>query len=344
MRNSLKVAVLESQGLNLKEIPKLECNKGEIIVRLKVCGICGSDLRNIFDKSCMPTAKLGHEISGVVSKAGSEVKNFKIGDQVFLHHHCSCDKCHYCLHGNQTMCTKFTNEIEPCGFAEEILVSKWIIDRGGIFKIPHNVSFEEASLIEPLACCLRAWRKFSFQKNDSIAIFGFGPIGALHALLAKMFGIKKIFCVDLDNFRLNFCMSKKIGTSIMSTKKDFELIRKKTETGGVDIVIIATSDFSTVNHAIDLVRKGGTILIFGEPGSTEIINVDMNQFHSKEISLLTSYSASNRDVGDAFRLVEKKIINIEQLITHEFSIKQINDAINFAKNGTEKMKVIVKQD
>lgn len=340
----MKVAVLESHGLQLEEIPKLECGENEILVKLKVCGICGSDLGNIFGKSCKPTTKLGHEISGIVSKVGSKVKNFEIGNRVFVHHNCSCNKCHYCLHGNQTMCSRFTNEVIPCGFAEEILVSKWIIEQGGVFKIPDNVSFEEAALLEPLACCIKAWKKFSFLKNDSVAIFGFGPIGALHALLARMFGMKKIFCIDVNHFRLDFCASQKIGTSIISDKSGFNTILKKTNMRGVDIVIIATSDFSTINQAVKLVRKGGTILIFGEPNFREIVTIDMSQICTKEISLLTSYSASNNDVKDAQKLVEKKIVNVGQLITHEFSIKQIIDAISYAKFGSNKMKIIVKQD
>ncbi|MDC0928233.1 alcohol dehydrogenase catalytic domain-containing protein, partial [Nitrosopumilus sp.] len=153
------------------------CNEKEIIIKLKACGICGSDIGNIFQTSSKPTNKIGHEISGVISEVGKKIKDHKVGDRVIINHHCPCEKCYFCLHGNETMCEKFTEQIEPCGLAEKFKISNWIIEKKGIFKIPEKMSYNEATMIEPLACCLRSWNKIGIQKRDSVMIFGFGLIG-----------------------------------------------------------------------------------------------------------------------------------------------------------------------
>ena len=125
-------------------------------------------------------------------------------------------------------------------------------------------SYEEAALIEPLACCVRAWSKIKYQKNDTVAILGVGPTGMMHVLLAKLFEFSKIFCMDLNDFRLDFV--KKFGvTTIRSDNPD--LIRKINDDTsiGVDVAIVATSSLDAFQDAIKLVRKGGTVVMFGVP-------------------------------------------------------------------------------
>ena len=339
----MKVTILDSNHVKLVDMSEPVCCEGGIIVKLMACGICGSDLTNIFSLSCKPSQKLGHEISGIISEISPNVKNYKVGDRVIIHHHSSCGNCYYCNHGNDTMCPQFTTQIEPCGLSEQILVSKWIVEQGGVIKIPYSISFEEATLIEPLACCIRAWKKISFVKDDSVAIFGFGPIGALHALIAQNLGLKKIFCIDKDRTRLNFCKSYKIGKSLMSNDKNLQKnILKETNDIGIDIVIIATADLSTITKALKIIRKGGIIMVFGEPTNNQSVNIDVSKFYSNEISILTSYAATNEDMKNALGLVENKIIDISKLITHRFSIIQVSEAINFAKFGINRMKVVIK--
>jgi len=187
----MKIVSIESNVPVLKNHPEPICGNKEIIVKLKACGICGSDIGNIFEISSKPTKKIGHEISGIVSEVGKNIDDIKIGDRVLVNHHCSCQKCHFCLHGNNTMCDKFTEEIEPCGLAEKFLVKNWILKNEGVFKIPNKMSFNEATLIEPFACCLRAWKKIQVKKNDSIMIFGFGTIGIIHSIIAGEKGLNR---------------------------------------------------------------------------------------------------------------------------------------------------------
>ena len=194
----------------IKDIEKPKLGKGDILVKMHACGICGSDVEKVFGKYGQPSMRLGHEPSGVVSEVGGNVTGLKKGDRVFVHHHVPCYTCHYCLHGNETMCEKYyETNLSPCGLSEQFVVPAWNVEHGGVLKIPDSISFEEAAMIEPLACCVRAWKKFSFQKGDSVAIFGVGATGMMHVMMAQANDFDKIFCFDVNNFRLDF--SKKFG-------------------------------------------------------------------------------------------------------------------------------------
>ncbi len=207
----MKAAIVKGPAnveINNVERPRL--GKGDLMITMKACGVCGSDLEKIYGQYTQPSMKLGHEPSGVVSEIGQDVRGFKKGDRVFVHHHVPCYSCHFCMHGNETMCQMYSEtNIFPCGIAEEFLVPEWNVSHGGVIKLPDNVSFEEASMIEPLACCVRAWNKVKFKKDNSVAILGAGPTGMMHVMLSKAFGMKDIFCLDINNFRLEF--AKKLG-------------------------------------------------------------------------------------------------------------------------------------
>ena len=215
----MKAAVVKSNSnIEIKNIQNQSVGPSDILVKMRACGICGSDVEKVFGKYGQPSMKLGHEPAGIIVEVGSEISNFSVGDRVFTHHHVPCysDDCHECNHGNETMCKKYyESNLEPCGLADEYIVPEWNVKHGGVLKIPNSMSFEEAAMIEPLACCIRAWNKFTHKNNDSIAILGIGPTGIMHALLAKLYGFRKIFCLDLNEFRLDF--AKKFETTTINS-------------------------------------------------------------------------------------------------------------------------------
>ena len=243
-------------------------SEGDILVKMKVCGICGSDLEKIYGHYGMTSARLGHEPSGEVLAIGNKVKGIKIGDRVFVHHHVSCNSCHYCRHGNNTMCEYYQkSNIDPCGLADKFLVPAWNVERGGVLKLPDSMTYEQASLIEPLACCLRALNKVPFQRGDDVVIFGSGPAGIMLLTLAKLAGAGNIFIVDINNFRLEFS-SKLIPEALFLnalTENSSTIIRNNTKSRGVDISIVATSSLTALSNAIEVTRKGGYIILFGVP-------------------------------------------------------------------------------
>ena len=332
----MKVVSIKSKVPVIENHEEETCGEDEIIVKLKACGICGSDIGNIFEKSSKPTHKIGHEISGIVSEIGKKIKDYQIGERIIINHHCQCENCHYCLHGNETMCEKFTEEIEPCGLAEKFKISNWIIQKKGIFKIPEKMSFSEATMIEPLSCCLRSWKKIHTQKNDSVMIFGFGLIGIFHSLIAKQNGLKTTI-VDDDDFRKKIGEDEKLGQNFLNFKNTE--FKKYDEV--IDLCIIANHDLACVNVAVNVLRKGGTILFFGEPRANSIIKLDMSLIYSKEIKIITSYSATNNNFFEAMDFISKNNINLKKFVTHEFKIEDAVKGIKIAKEGKKRIKVII---
>jgi len=311
-------------------------NKNEIIIKLKACGICGSDIGNIFENSSKPSTKIGHEISGVISEVGNKIKDYKIGERVILNHHCPCEKCYFCLHGNETMCEKFTEQIEPCGLAEKFKISNWIIEKKGIFKIPEKMSFNEATMIEPLACCLRSWNKIEIQKKDTVMIFGFGLIGIFHSIIANQKQLETII-VEKDNFRKEFGKTEKLSHNFLNFKNtEFKKYNEE-----INLCIIANHDITCLNAAVKVLKKGGTILFFGEPRANSIIKLDMSLIYSKEIKIITSYSSTNKDFIDAMEFISKNNMDLSKFITHEFKIENAVEGIKIAKEGKNRIKVII---
>ncbi|MDE1770768.1 MAG: zinc-dependent dehydrogenase [Thaumarchaeota archaeon] len=329
--------------VQIKNIDRPQIGKGEISVIMKACGVCGSDLEKIYGKYSQPSMRLGHEPSGIVSAVGDGVTSLKKGDRVFTHHHVPCYSCHFCLHGNETMCLKYSEtNLSPCGLAEEFIVPEWNVSHGGVIKLPDHVSFEEASMIEPLACCVRAWNKIKFKKGDSVAILGSGPTGLMHLMLSKIYGIQDIFCFDLNDFRLDFAEKFGITETIRSDDPDaYQKILSKTQNRGVDVAMLATGSLNAIAQAIDFVRKGGTIMLFGVPSKDAKMSLDMSKVYSKEITITPSYAASENDTNEAFRLIEQGTIDVKKLITHKFDLADSAKALDYAHQGKDSMKIII---
>ena len=336
-------SVKEPSVISVDEIEKPNLESGDILVQMHACGICGSDLEKVFGQYGQPSMRLGHEPSGIVLDVGSGVTEFKKDDRVFTHHHVPCYDCHFCKHGNETMCKKYyETNLSPCGLSEEYVVPSWNVSHGGVLKISDSLSYEEAAMIEPLACCVRAWTKFQYREGDSTAIFGVGPTGMMHVMLANAKKFSKIFCFDVNDFRLDFAKKFNIAASISSmdeTRK--QQILDNTDNQGVDVAIVATSSLKALDDAIDMVRKGGTVMMFGVPSKGAKLDLDMSKIYSKEITLVTSYAASDSDTKEALNLIESSQIDVKQLITHTYSISDSQKAFDHARTGENAMKIII---
>jgi len=336
-------SVKEPSVISVDETEKPTLGSGDILVQMHACGICGSDLEKVFGQYGQPSMRLGHEPAGLVLDVGSDVTEFKKGDRVFTHHHVPCYDCHYCNHGNETMCKKYyETNLSPCGLSEEYAVPAWNVSHGGVLKISDSLSFEEAAMIEPLACCVRAWTKFHYQEGDSAAIFGVGPTGMMHVMLAQAKKFSKIFCLDVNDFRLDFAKKFNITESINSMNEERnQKILDHTDGMGVDVAIVATSSLKALEDAIGMVRKGGTVMMFGVPSKGAKLDLDMSKIYSKEITLVTSYAASDKDTKDALELIESSQIDVKQLITHTYSITDSQKAFDHAHSGDNAMKIII---
>ena len=336
--------VKSNSNVEIKNVEKPRVGPGDILVKMRACGICGSDVEKVFGKYGQPSMRLGHEPAGIITEVGSEVSNFVVGDHVFTHHHVACysDNCHECSHGNETMCKKYyESNLEPCGLADEYIVPEWNVKHGGVLKIPDSMSFEEAAMIEPLACCIRAWQKSRIMNGDSVAILGIGPTGIMHAMLAKLYGFEKIFCLDLNEFRLDFAKKFEATTIHSGNTNALEQIKSETANQGVDVVIVATSSLNALKDAVNFVRKGGTIVMFGVPSKGANVELDMSELYSKGITIVNSYAASDFDTKEALEKISNKQINVSQLITHKYNLQECQEAFVHAKSGDNAMKIII---
>lgn len=329
--------------VEIRIIEKPTVQSGEILVRMHACGVCGSDLEKIYGQYSQPSMRLGHEPSGIISQIGENVKNFKKDDRVFVHHHVPCYSCHFCLHGNETMCQKYSEtNLSPCGLAEEFVVPEWNVSHGGVIKIPDTMSFDEAAMIEPLACCVRAWNKIKIKKGDAVAIFGAGPTGMMHVMLSQVYEMNEIFCFDVNDFRLSFAKKFGITESIKSTDSmAYEKILAKTQNRGIDIAIVATGNINAISQAIEFVRKGGTVVLFGVPTKDAKLQLDVSKVYSKEITIVPSYAASESDTLAAFRLIQDNKVQVKRLITHRFDLAESKKALECAHQVNDTMKIII---
>jgi L-iditol 2-dehydrogenase len=338
------VFVKDKKTVTIDELSSPKASAGDILIRMKACGLCGSDLEKVYGDYGMSSGRLGHEPSGEIASVGELVSGYSIGDRVFVHHHVPCYCCHFCRHGDFTMCTMFrSSNIEPCGLAEEILVPEWNISRGGVIRLPVNVSFEKAALIEPLACSIRALSKCNILKGDDIAILGAGPAGIMLALLAQSVGCGKIFLIDVNQFRLdlakNHCHVECLNISKQPNVE--EIIRSSTDNRGVDISVVATSNPQAMVQSFSLTRRAGKIILFGVPSKGTRVTLDASVIYSNELSLVPSYAASEVETNQACSLLNNNRIDVDWIITHRFDLKQANDAILCAHEAKDSMKVIV---
>lgn len=336
------VFVKEQNSVSIDDIPAPNIGDGDVLVKMKACGLCGSDLEKVYGHYGMVSNRLGHEPAGVIEAVGKNVKDFKAGDRVFVHHHVPCYSCHYCKHGDYTMCPSYQkSNIDPCGLAELFLVPEWNVSRGGLIRLPDNVSFEEAAMIEPLACCIRAIDKANITNIDDVGVIGVGPAGIMHVLLAKAYGARHVFALDINDFRLDF--AKKLGADLTlnMSKEDVSKIKEATDGRGVDVAIIATGNTRAFLQSLEITRSGGKVVLFGVPPKGSTIQLDVNRIFSNEIKLIPSLAASEKETNQALELIKNKRVDIKSIITHRFSLERASDAIKCAYEAKDAMKVVV---
>jgi len=329
-----KISLVESEVPGHKD--------DEIVVRMRSCGICGSDLEKVYGNYGMKSLRVGHEPAGAVIKVGKNIKKFQEGDRVFVHHHVSCYSCRYCIQGNYTMCNYYqTSNIDPCGLSEEFIVPKWNIEHGGVLKLPDTISYDEAALIEPFACCIRGLNKISIKHGDNVAILGAGPTGVMHTLLARLWGANKIVVSDINEFRLGFVGQYGADTVNLNQGRLEDAINKNTNNLGVDITILATGSIKAFESSLKITRRGGKILLFGVPSVGSKFDLDLNSLYSNEQIIIPSYGASEIETNQALSLMSDKSIDLLSLITHRFQIKKTSDAFKCAHDAFDAMKVLV---
>ncbi len=342
----MRAAVLEAIGkLALKEVPTPHAGPGSIVLRVMACGVCGSDLR-IFKHGHARTpfpAILGHEVAGEVVDVG-EGAPFEPGQRVAITPRISCGKCWYCTHNRYTYCPtgrSFGYAIAG-GLAEYMLVPAEGVRLGVANRFADTLPYDEAALAEPLACCLHGQKQSRLERGDSVAIIGGGPIGLMHALLAKALGAGPCLVIDHDPRRVEMvrCLAP-CAVFDSSSADPLPAVKEMSEGRGADVVIVAASSATAQEQALRLAAKGGRVNFFGGlPPNTPPISLDSNRVHYDEVSLQGSHGSTPEENRKALELLQSGAVKLEGLITHKFGLDLVEEAILATQNKAG-LKVVV---
>jgi L-iditol 2-dehydrogenase len=339
----LKAVFIKGLGeIEIKDVPIPKINSKEVLVKMIVCGVCGTDIEKIKGKSATPL-KLGHEVAGVIVEVGSAVKNFAVGDRVFVHHHVPCYTCYYCRHGDYTLCDEFPkSNLDPCGMAEYFRVPEDNVEKGAILKLPNEVEFDEAALIEPIGCCIRGLNKAKVNAGDDVLIIGAGPIGLIMISLLKLFGAGNIIVSETSSFRLSIAKSFNVNAAVNPINENLkETVYEVTDGRGVDLAIVAVGNAKVIPQALDLLRKGGKLLLFGSPPPGDLLIYDANKIFLRELKIIPSYSTTEIETNIALKLLKLKKIDVSKLVSHRFKLDEAEKALKLAAESDKALKILI---
>lgn len=341
-RNKMRVAMwYNNRDVRLEKMPMPQIGHGELLVRIEACGICGSDVMEWYRLDRAPLV-LGHEIGGQIVAIGEGIESYHVGDRISAAHHVPCNTCRYCLNGHHTACdTLRRTNSDPGGLAEYIRLPAINVDRG-VFLLPDEVSYEEATFVEPLACVLRGQRLANMRPGSSVLVVGSGIIGLLHGLLAHTLGASRVIATDISDYRLK--AARRFGAEVV-IQADEDLpagVRQVNQGRLADLVIVCTGAKSAIVQALDSVERGGTVLLFAptDPGVT--IPVSINElFFSNGITLTTSYAGSPADYQTALELIRAGTLPVKQMITHRLSLAETGLGFQLVAEAKNSIKVII---
>jgi L-iditol 2-dehydrogenase len=306
------------------------------LIRVHACGICGTDLKKIATGSHSAPRIFGHETAGTIVAVGEGVSKFKVGDRVLVFHHIPCRECYYCQHKVFAQCPTYkkvgvTAGYEPSGggFSEYVRVMDWIVERGGVVKLPDNVSYELATFVEPVNTCIKGIETLALKPGETVLVIGQGPIGMILAFLAQRAGAR-VITSDLFPQRLTIGQRLGLQNGVEASKTDLvQHMLSLTEGRGADASILAVAVNGLIKTAMDAVRPGGRILLFAQTQHGEAV-IDPAAVCADEKSLLGSYSASVDLQQESVDFVFSREMDLEQLISHRFSLEESVEALQLA--------------
>ena len=341
-QETMRAAVYyNNQDIRIEERPVPKTGEDELLVRIESSGICGSDVMEWYRLAKAPLV-LGHEIAGTVAKAGKKVRRFAEGDRVTVAHHVPCNACRYCLAGQYSLCdTLRTTNFDPGGFCEYVRVPAINVDRG-TFAIPDEISFDEGTFIEPLACVLRGLRVARFRPGSSVLVLGSGISGLLFVKALGALGAGTIVSTDIDNSRL--AAAKRFGADATLAAKDATPQKLASLNGGrlFDLVVTSAGAASVVEQAFRSVDRGGTVLLFAphEPGTT--VPLPLAEIWRDQIAIVATYAAPPVDTARAIEILRAHRIEVNDMITHRLPLEATAHGFHLVADGKKSIKVIIR--
>ncbi len=329
-----------NSDIRIEEFPLPKPGEGEILIRIRASGICGSDLMEWYRAPKAPLV-LGHEVAGEVVETGPGVQRFQVGDRVVATHHVPCGECRYCLTQRHTNCPMIRKSgFSPGGFSEYVCVAAPNV-RDGVFCLPENVSFEEASFTEPLGCVTRAVRAAGLERGESVTILGSGTAGLLCLQYVLHLGAGQVFATDSNELKLKKAMEFGATCSFSSREDVSSFIRENNGGYLSDMVIVCTGARAAVKSAFELVAPSGKILFFAPSDPEFTLDMPFNEYWWSGVRVVSSYAAAPRDLEDALFLIEKGAVDVQKMITHRFSLEDIQKGFTLAESSEENLKIII---
>ncbi len=346
---TMRAAVYRGKGKVMVEtVPVPVIGAGEVLIRVAACGICGTDLKKIEHGFVAAPQIFGHEVSGTVVAVGPGVAKWKKGDRVMSFHHVPCGACFYCERRLYSQCPGYkkvglTAGFDPNGggFAQYVRALPWVAERGMV-AIPDDISFDEASFIEPVNTCIKAVEKARVAPGETAVVMGLGPIGLLLAMLSKLEGATVIGSDPMAERRAK---SVSLGVDLAVDPREGRLaeeIRSRTDGRGADAVLVAVPIPAVLKEALTIARPGGRVLLFAQNDPLMKIEFPAAAVGVDEKEILGSYSAAIDRADEAARVIFTRKLPVEKLISHRFSLEEMDRALQLAARPVgNSLKVVI---
>jgi L-iditol 2-dehydrogenase len=338
----MRVAVYyNNHDVRLEERPVPAVGPGEMLVRIEASGICGSDVMEWYRIKKAPLV-LGHEIAGEIVELGPGVNHYRKGARISASHHVPCNTCAYCLTGRHTVCdTIRSTNFDPGGFAEFVRLPAINVDRG-VYPLPDELTYEEATFVEPVACILRAQRIARLQPGQSVLVVGSGMTGLLHINLARASGAGRIMATDIQEYRLKAARRFGADVAIDARKNVAAEVRGFMGGRGADVVFVCTGAPVAIAQALDSVDRGGTVLLFAPTDPGVKIPIDATElFFRNGVTLTSSYAGSPADHMAAMELLRAGRLQVREMITHRLGLEETGLGFKLAAEARDSIKVII---
>jgi L-iditol 2-dehydrogenase len=346
---TMRAGVYREKGLvRVEEVPVPEVSDGEVLIKVAACGICGTDIKKIFQRYVEPPQILGHELAGTVAAVGRGVTKWKPGDRVMSFHHTPCGACFYCQSRLFSQCKQYkttglTAGFTPNGggFAQYVKAMPWVAERG-IVALPDNVSFEEATFIEPINTIVKAVQKARVAAGETVLILGCGPIGLQFLMVSKLQGAKVYTCDPIAQRRAKSLTLGAIEAFDPSGGKLIDDIQARTAGRGADAVLVAVAHPAVVVDALGAARPGGRVLLFAANDPVTKIEFPAAAVGIDEKEILGSYSAAVDIQEAAAELVLLRKLSVMEIVTHRVPLDRIQEALELAAQPTaESLKILI---
>jgi L-iditol 2-dehydrogenase len=346
---TMRAGVFRDKGVvRVEEVPVPEVGDGEVLIKVAACGICGTDIKKIFQRYVEPPQILGHELAGTVVAVGRGVERWTPGDRVMSFHHTPCGRCFYCEKRLFSQCKQYkttglTAGFTPNGggFAQYVKAMPWVAERG-IVALPDNVSFEEATFIEPINTVVKAVQKARITAGETVLILGCGPIGLQLLMVSKLEGTTLYTSDPIPQRRQKSLSLGALESFDPTSGKLVEEVRARTDGRGADAVLVAVAHPSLVTDALATARPGGRVLLFAANDPVTKIEFPAAAVGTDEKEILGSYSAAVDIQESAADLVLGKKLPVMEIVTHRFSLDRIQEALELAARPTaESLKILI---